>query len=90
MVEGWKMSLNIKNDETYRLTQELSRLTGESLTMAVTVAVRERLARLKEPTGNSRLERLTAIAKDASSRIREPWRSIDHGDFLYDENGLPK
>jgi len=84
------MSLNIKNDETYRLTQELSKLTGESLTVAVTVAVRERLARLKEPSGGSRLERLMAIAKDASSRVQEPWRSIDHGDFLYDENGLPK
>jgi antitoxin VapB len=84
------MSLNIKNDETYRLTQELSRLTGESLTTAVTVAVRERLKRLREPSGESRLERLMAIAKDASSRIKEPWRSLDHGDYLYDENGLPK
>jgi antitoxin VapB len=84
------MSLNIKNDETYRLTQELSRLTGESLTTAVTVAVRERLKRLREPSGESRLERLMAITKDASSRIKEPWRSLDHGDYLYDENGLPK
>src|SRR5271157_2643474 len=40
------MSLNIKNDETYRLVEELAKLTGETLTGAVTQAVRERLERL--------------------------------------------
>ncbi len=84
------MSLNIKNDETYRLTQELSQLTGESLTTAVTVAVRERLERLKRQPEGSRFERLMAIARDSAPRFKEPWRSIDHGDLLYDESGLPK
>ncbi len=36
------MSLNIKNDETYRLAGELARLTGETMTGAITVALRER------------------------------------------------
>ena len=36
------MGLNIKNDETYRLVEELVKLTGETLTGAVTQAVRER------------------------------------------------
>ena len=84
------MSLNIKNDEAYRLTQELSRLTGESLTTAVTVAVRERLERLREQPDDNRFERLLAIAKDAAPRFKEPWRTIDHGDLLYGEDGLPK
>ena len=42
--------------KTYRLTQEpFRKLTGESLTTAVTVAVRERLEKLKRQTdgGNS-------------------------------------
>ena len=39
------MSLNIKNEETYRLAHELAELTGESVTTAVTEAVRERLER---------------------------------------------
>ncbi len=84
------MSLNIKNDETYRLTQELSQLTGESLTTAVTIAVRERLERLKRQPRESRFERLMAIARDSAPRFKEPWRSMDHGDLLYDESGLPK
>ena len=37
------MSLNIKNEETCRLADELARLTGETMTGAITVALRERL-----------------------------------------------
>jgi hypothetical protein len=32
------MSMNIKNKEAHRLTEELAKLTGESLTAAVTEA----------------------------------------------------
>ena len=39
------MSLNIKNEETCRLTGELAHLTGETMTGAITVALRERLER---------------------------------------------
>ena len=41
------MSLNIKNSETCMLARDLARLTGETMTGAVTVALRERLAREK-------------------------------------------
>ena len=37
------MSLNIKSDKTHRMAKELARLTGESMTVAVGEAVRERL-----------------------------------------------
>src|SRR6202166_3138504 len=37
------MSLNIKDEETHRLAQQLARLTGENMTKAVSQAVRERL-----------------------------------------------
>jgi antitoxin VapB len=40
------MGMNIKNKEAYRLTKQLAKLTGESLTTAVTEAVRERLDRV--------------------------------------------
>ena len=40
------MSLNIKNDTAHRYAQELANLTGESMTQAVTEALRERLERL--------------------------------------------
>ena len=85
------MSLNIKNEEAYRLTQELSRLTGESLTTAVIVAVRERLDRLQSQADVPDLaERLIEIGKKCASRLPEPWRSLDHGELLYGEDGLPR
>jgi antitoxin VapB len=47
------MSMNIKNKEAHQLTEELAKLTGESLTAAVTEAVRERLDRLRQAQGVS-------------------------------------
>ncbi|HJU18285.1 MAG TPA: type II toxin-antitoxin system VapB family antitoxin [Stellaceae bacterium] len=84
------MSLNIKNEETHRLVQELARLTGESMTTAVTEAVRERLARLRREADHSLADRLLAIGKDCAAHLKEPFRSADHGELLYDERGLPR
>ena len=39
------MSLNIKNKETCNLARELAKLTGETMTGAITIALRERLER---------------------------------------------
>jgi antitoxin VapB len=82
------MGLNIKNDETYRLVEELAKLTGETLTGAVTQAVRERLDRLQRERRLA--DRLLLIGKDCAAHLKEPFRSADHGDLLYDERGLPR
>lgn len=84
------MSLNIKREETYRLAQELAHLTGESVTEAVTEAVRERLDRVRRQQGVRLADRLLAIGEDCAARLKEPYRSIDHADLLYDERGLPR
>jgi antitoxin VapB len=84
------MGLNVKNPEAHRLAQEVASLTGESLSTAVTEALRERLARLRRERGGDLAERLLAIGRDCAARMKEPYRSIDHGDLLYDERGLPK
>lgn len=84
------MALNIKSQETYRLVQELAELTGQSMTAAVTDAVREKLARARREKGQGLAARLMEIGADAAPRFKEPYKSIDHGDLLYDENGLPK
>jgi len=84
------MSLNIKNAESNRLIHELARRTGESMTEAVTVAVRERLDRLTQSDRESLAERIMAIGRDCAPRLKEPYRSVDHGDLLYDEKGLPR
>lgn len=84
------MSMNIKNEQTHRLARELAELTGETVTAAVTEAVRERLERIRRERGASLSDRLLAIGKDAASRMREPYRSVDHAELLYDERGLPR
>jgi antitoxin VapB len=84
------MGLNIKNEDTHRLVQELARLTGETQTAAVTAAVRERLERMRHLRSAGLADRLLAIGDDAARRLAGPLRSTDHGDLLYDENGLPK
>jgi antitoxin VapB len=84
------MSLNIKSEEAHRLAQELARLTGESMTAAVTEAVRERLDRVRRERAAGLADRLLAIGKDCAARLKEPFRSADHGELLYDEQGLPR
>ena len=78
------MSLNIKNEETCRLARELADLTGETMTGAVTVALKERLEREK------RVKELHAIGEHCASLLRPGPSAVEHGDFLYDEHGLPK
>jgi antitoxin VapB len=84
------MGLNIKNEDAHRLAQELAAITGESLTTAVTEALRERLDRVRLARKGSLAERLLAIGKDCAPRLKEPFRSTDHGDLLYDKRGLPR
>jgi antitoxin VapB len=84
------MGLNIKNEEADRLIHELAGVTGESLTTAVTVAVRERLERLQQSKAGPLAERLLKIGKECAVHLKEPFRTVDHGELLYDEKGLPK
>jgi antitoxin VapB len=58
--------LNIKNKETYKLAKELSKVTGLSMTVAVTEAVREKLESEKTKNYKKRnkvAEELLKIAK---------------------------
>ncbi len=84
------MGMNIKNKEAHRLAEQLAKLTGESMTTAVTIAVRERLDRVRRERRLSLADRLLAIGKDCAAHLKEPFRSADHGDLLYDERGLPR
>ncbi|PYV54631.1 MAG: transcription factor [Acidobacteria bacterium] len=84
------MSLNIKNEDAHKLARKLARLTGESLTEAVTEAVRERLERVQKKRAARLSDRLLEIGRDCAMHLKEPFRSAEHGDLLYDEKGLPK
>ena len=84
------MSLNIKNEEAHRLARELASLTGESMTLAVSEAIRERLERVRGNSKRSLAERLLKIGRECAAHLKEPYKSIDHGKLLYDEKGMPK
>jgi antitoxin VapB len=80
--------LNIRNAEAYRLANELAELTGESLTSAVTLALRERLARERR---RRRPDRIAATLMKVGSRyaaLADTGRSPE--EILgYDKHGLP-
>jgi antitoxin VapB len=81
------MALNIKDAETDRLARRLSALTGESITVAVKNAVRQRIER--EERERASVEELLAIAKRIASRIDRDGRTADEI-IGYDERGLPR
>lgn len=83
------MSLNIKDPETHKLAQLLAKETGETMTAAVTEALRERLDRVRRHRKrDATLAALRAISARSAEILKGP--PIDHAEFLYDENGLPK
>ena len=82
------MSLNIKNPATTKLIRELADATGESLTEAVTTAVRERLDRLQL---DSDVDRVMELVHEIRSRVPPDFFDVDHDELLYDDElGLPK
>jgi antitoxin VapB len=85
------MGLNLKNEEAHRLAQDLAGLTGENMTTAVTIAVRERLERVRrEREIDERMAKSMAITRDIAKRLGKRLRDLDADALLYDERGLPK
>jgi antitoxin VapB len=82
------MSLNIKNEEAHRLARELASITGESMTVAVSEAIRERLERVRGSSREGMANRLMKIARESGPLWNKPHVSLE--ELLYDENGLPK
>lgn len=85
------MALSIKDPEADRIARELARLTGESLTDAVRKALEERLEREGGRCRREGLaERLLVIGRRCAAHVDQPAHSLDHGELLYDEWGLPR
>jgi antitoxin VapB len=82
------MALSIKDEEADRLAREIARRTGESLTQAVVISLRERLARLPSPRQGDLEEEIARIARrNAARKVLDP-RSED--EILgYDASGSP-
>ncbi len=79
------MIIKIKNEESARLIIELSRKTGLTLAEAITVAVREKLARIS-PSPNLE-EELMVLAQDTGPRLSS---MKDHATLLYNQEGLSR
>ena len=83
------MSLNIKDPEAHELARLLAEETGETMTAAVTEALRERLERIRGCRKRDEIRAaLIALGKVGANLFPGP--HIDHADLLYDEKGLPK
>ena len=79
----------LPDDEICRLADELAELTVETRTRAITVALRERLAREKRERIETRKRELRAIAERCARLLGPGPSASEHGDQLYDERGLP-
>jgi antitoxin VapB len=84
------MPLSIKNDDTERLARQVASETGESLTEAIRISLRERLERLKLRGRN----RTTAVQiQDLLRRVDAlPIQDSRSADEIlgYDGDGLPR
>lgn len=83
-----KASLNVKDPEAHRLAEAIAAETGETITRAVTTALRERYERMRRTDAEALAADLRAIAKRASAHIKRPY--LDHAEYLYNDRGLPK
>ena len=81
------MGMNIKNEEAHLLATQVASIYDETLTEAVTVALRERLARA---TAHNRLESLRALAQEISVRMPKGLNRESINSMLYNERGLPR
>ena len=84
------MPISIKSPEADRLARQLAAATGETITVAVTIAMRERLAREERKRESKRLllADIMAIADHCASLPVLDTRTEDEI-MGWDENGLP-
>jgi antitoxin VapB len=82
------MALSIKSDEADQLARELAAETGETLTEAVVIALRERLDREHARHGASMRMRLARLTADVAALPVADGRTPE--DIIgYDDAGLP-
>lgn len=84
------MALNIKNKETCELARELAELTDDTMTGAITIALRERLEQVKRKRDtNEFANKLLAIGERCAQKLGPGPSSAELVDELYGEFGEP-
>jgi antitoxin VapB len=84
------MAISLKDPEADRLARDVAARTGETLTRAIVVALRERLARLRgRPRRRPLRDELREISRRCASLPTLDDRPAD--DVMgYDERGMPR
>lgn len=83
------MALNIKDPEADRLARELAARTGETLTQAVVVSLRDRLKRETAKSAVRLSDEIMDISRRAAALPRRTGREAD-AIIDYDGRGLPR
>lgn len=86
------MPLNIKNEETHLLAKELADLTGDSITEAVTSAIREALERKRGRRESQTLSLVRDLQDIAEFSRSFPIHDSRPADEIlgYDGRGIPE
>ncbi len=85
------MGLSIKSPEAHALAAELARRLDTSMTQAVTIALKDKLAATgSEAVVRERADRMLRMARAVAERLTPEQRAMDIDAELYDEHGLPK
>lgn len=83
------MNLNIKSAEAHRLAVQLARETGDSITGAVTKAIRAELRRVESL--EKKRAKIMELLDYTSKALKDGPGAADIDALLYDpETGLPK
>ena len=84
------MALSIRNEKAERLAREIAAESGETLTQAITIALEERLERLRgRSTTNDLVEEILKISKRCSAIPDQDQRSAE--EILgYGTTGVPE
>jgi len=84
------MSLNIKNPETHALAAELAQRLDVSMTEAVTLALKDKLAATSREAEVARKLEILQRTAAAVTALIGPEGLPDHAELLYDDLGIPK
>ncbi len=86
------MALSIRDEETDRLVRRLAKQNGETVTMAVKVAVKGRIERQElHQRSIGCFERIRSIVERTALRMNDGRTSKELMEELYDdETGLPR
>jgi antitoxin VapB len=86
--EEWTMHLNVKSAEAHQLAVQLAHATGDSITGAVTKAIKGELRRLQ--SDDAKRKRVREITARTASLLKDGPGAADIDALYYDEQGLPK